>query len=137
VDVFCGRVDVFCGPVDVPVDVWMCSVDVWMCSVDVWVCSVDVWMCSVDVCLYSVDVWMCGSARLSFVWRTAYFARVTPRGSVFEVVLHFCIRVCVYSSLRLVHRRSPVPRVRIRWPRVAALYWFAVPVRLSVCRGAQ
>jgi len=79
------------------VDVWMCSVDVWMCSVDVWVCSVDVWMCSVDVCLYSVDVWMCGSARLSFVWRTAYFARVTPRGSVFEVVLHFCIRVCVYK----------------------------------------
>jgi len=30
-----------------------------------------------------------------------------------------------------------VPRVRIRWPRVAALYWFAVPVRMSVCRGAQ
>jgi len=78
VDVFCGRVDVSCGRVDV-----FCG------RVDVFCGRVDVWM-------YSVDVWMCGSARLS-VWRTAYFARVTPRGSVFEVVLHFCIRVCVYK----------------------------------------
>jgi len=65
--------------------------------VDVFCGRVCVWMYPVDVCMYSADVCLCCGARLSFVWRTAYFARVMPRGSVFEVVLHFCIRVCVYK----------------------------------------